>query len=92
MFDPTAGNHPFLGPSFRLTPTIPTRATPQSRPQLLARNENLNPGYKGGEPATPQPVAKNVAPQGMEKTVRALKKEPGVDNPFALAWWIKKHQ
>lgn len=55
-----------------------------------ARNGyGLNP-----DPLTPQPSAgaPNVAPPGMERTVRALKREPGVDNPFALAWWIKGHQ
>lgn len=76
--EPT-GRHPFLGPS---------------------ENAMGNPGARGGytmnpDPTTPQPgvggPAANVAPPGMETTVRALKKEPGVDNPFALAWWLKGH-
>lgn len=55
---------------------------------MPARNGyTLNP-----DPMTPQPVAPNVAPPGMEKTVRALKQEPNVDNPYALAWWMKGHQ
>ena len=33
------------------------------------------------------------APPGREKQVKALKKEPGVDNPYAVAWasYNKKH-
>lgn len=31
-----------------------------------------------------------VAPPGYEKTVKALKKEPSIDNPWALAWSMKK--
>lgn len=30
-----------------------------------------------------------VAPQGYEDIVKALKKEPGVDNPWAVAWSMK---
>ena len=30
-----------------------------------------------------------VAPEGWEKTVKAMKDEPGIDNPWALAWWMK---
>lgn len=30
------------------------------------------------------------APEGWEGTVKAMKKEPGIDNPWALAWWMKK--
>lgn len=31
-----------------------------------------------------------VAPPGYEKVVKALKKEPGVENPWAVAWSMKK--
>ena len=30
-----------------------------------------------------------VAPEGWEKTVKAMKDEPAIDNPYALAWWMK---
>lgn len=30
-----------------------------------------------------------VAPEGWEGTVKAMKDEPGIDNPWALAWWMK---
>lgn len=33
-----------------------------------------------------------VTPPGMEHVVKKLKKEPGVTNPWALAWWLKKRQ
>lgn len=106
MFDRFSGAHPFLGPSERLTLTIPSRATFQHPVSTGTRkNENLNRPYQDNEPATPQPAATgrtnddtpvgavrgamNVAPPGMEGTVKALKKEPGIDNPFALAWWMK---
>lgn len=68
--------HSFLGPS--------------QRPSLIRNDYTMNP-----DPLTPQPGiggAFNVAPPGMETTVRALKKDSGVDNPFALAWWIKGRQ
>lgn len=29
------------------------------------------------------------APEGWEKTVKAMKDEPGIDNPWALAHWMK---
>jgi hypothetical protein len=29
------------------------------------------------------------APDGWEGTVKAMKDEPGIDNPWALAWWMK---
>ena len=35
-----------------------------------------------------EPVAE-VAPPGFEGTVKAMKKEKGIDNPFALAWSMK---
>ncbi len=38
-------------------------------------------------PATPQ--IKEVAPEGWEKTVKAMKKHPNIDNPWALAYWMK---
>jgi len=33
---------------------------------------------------------KEVAPKGYQKVVKALKKEPEVDNPWAIAWSMKK--
>ncbi|MGD0039102.1 MAG: hypothetical protein ABSE84_01585 [Isosphaeraceae bacterium] len=34
-------------------------------------------------------IARDVAPPGGEHVVRELKKEPGVANPFAVAWSMK---
>ena len=31
-----------------------------------------------------------VAPEGYEKIVKALKKEPSIENPWAVAWSMKK--
>lgn len=39
-------------------------------------------------PAMTAPVAEK-APEGWEGTVKAMKDEPGIDNPFALAHWMK---
>ena len=44
--------------------------------------------------STPAPMASNVpvaekAPEGWEGTVKAMKDEPGIDNPWALAHWMK---
>jgi predicted kinase len=36
------------------------------------------------------PRKNEAAPPGFEGTVKALKKSGDVDNPFALAWWMKK--
>lgn len=30
------------------------------------------------------------APPGWEKTIRKMKKNRKIDNPWALAWWMKK--
>lgn len=75
-----------------------------NRPYRPNSGVNLNRPFQDNEPATPQPVANqdsptgvgavrgsmraNVAPPGEEKLVKELKRDPGVDNPFALAWWI----
>lgn len=39
-------------------------------------------------PTMTAPVAEK-APEGWEGTVKAMKDEPGIDNPFALAHWMK---
>lgn len=33
-----------------------------------------------------------VAPPGMERVVKKLKRYKGVDNPWALAWWIHRQK
>jgi hypothetical protein len=35
------------------------------------------------------PIAE-MAPPGWEGTVKAMKKHPEIDNPYALAWWMKR--
>ena len=40
---------------------------------------------------TLRPKQEAVAPPGWERTVRKMKKNGGIDNPFALAWWMKNH-
>ena len=35
-------------------------------------------------------VADGVAPPGWEKTIRKMKKSGDIDNPFALAWWLRR--
>ena len=32
---------------------------------------------------------KEVSPPGFEGTVKAMKKHKEIDNPYALAWWMK---
>lgn len=40
---------------------------------------------------TPETSAvEEEAPEGWEGTVKAMKDEPGIDNPWALAHWMKK--
>ena len=34
------------------------------------------------------PIIEGVSPPGMEDVVRRLKEQPGVDNPWAIAWSI----
>ena len=31
-----------------------------------------------------------VAPPGWERTVKKMKKHGDIDNPFAMAWWMKR--
>jgi len=31
-----------------------------------------------------------VAPKGWERTIRKMKKSGDIDNPWRLAWWMKK--
>lgn len=31
-----------------------------------------------------------VAPPGWEKSILRMKKNKGIDNPFALAWWMRR--
>lgn len=98
MFERIFGLHPFLGPSERPMASAPKPTFNHPVARGTVKNEGLAvPGVMGVEPKTPQPVANkashpmscNVAPPGYEGTVKALKKESGVDNPFALAWWMK---
>lgn len=68
-------SHPFLGPS--------NHAAPMPNGYTLSQDAR-----------TPQPSAggpKNVAPPGWKHTVEEMKGKPGIDNPFALAWWMKGH-
>lgn len=51
--------------------------------EALAANAD---GYQPPGSATGIGTTDNVAPPGMEHVVKALKKEPGIDNPFAVAW------
>jgi hypothetical protein len=54
---------------------------------LTESNELRFPG-KIGEHAEFLKV-NEVAPKGWEGTVKAMKDEKGIDNPWALAWWMK---
>lgn len=36
------------------------------------------------------PELEGVAPPGWEHSVRRMKKDKGIDNPYALSWWLKK--
>ena len=38
---------------------------------------------------TPETSVTEKAPEGWEGTVKAMKDEPGIDNPWALAHWMK---
>jgi hypothetical protein len=40
-------------------------------------------------PEVPMVPVAEKAPEGWEGTVKAMKDEPGIDNPFALAHWMK---
>ena len=55
---------------------------------LTESNELRFPG-KIGEHAEFLKV-NEVAPKGWEGTIKAMKDEKGIDNPWALAWWMKK--
>lgn len=71
----------------------------QTRSQRLAsaaddvlsqiRNEPTNES-KNHESLVNQILASESAPPGFKGTVEAMKKYKDIDNPFALAWWMKK--
>ena len=58
-------------------------------PVGVAANEGLRFPGKIGKFAEILKV-NEVAPEGWEGTVKAMKDEKGIDNPWALAWWMKK--
>ena len=58
-------------------------------PVGVAANEGLRFPGKIGEHAEFLKV-NEVAPKGWEGTVKAMKDEKGIDNPWAMAWWMKK--
>ena len=58
-------------------------------PVGVAANEGLRFPGKIGKFAEILKV-NEVAPKGWEGTVKAMKDEKGIDNPWALAWWMKK--
>jgi hypothetical protein len=45
--------------------------------------------YQAPAPEAPMPPVAEKAPEGWEGTVKAMKDEPGIDNPWALAHWMK---
>jgi hypothetical protein len=49
---------------------------------------NYHEHEKPSQDVSPEPMAEK-APEGWEGTVKAMKDEPGIDNPFALAHWMK---
>lgn len=59
---------------------------PKGKHEQIERfKEKLHPGYK----AEPFKEVEAKAPPKWKHTVEKMKKEPGIDNPFALAWWMK---
>jgi len=53
--------------------------------------ESVSKGQRRGD----QPMSvilDGVAPPGMEEVVKKLKKDPEIDNPWALAWWLKERK
>lgn len=56
----------------------------------LARGEDGNYSTAVSKPRKMSNDNESVAPEGWEDVVLALKKQPGVENPFATAWAMKK--
>ncbi|MCK4793510.1 MAG: DUF2213 domain-containing protein, partial [Desulfobacteraceae bacterium] len=44
----------------------------------------------GAKTFTLKKINKNAAPPGWEKTVEEMKGKPGIEEPFALAWYMKE--
>lgn len=75
--------------------------TPEEFEEFWVKEQSTPPGTEEELAATPDELAhgvqfaskKAVAPPGKEDVVKALKKEPGVDNPWAIAWsqYDKEH-
>lgn len=59
--------------------------------QLAAKTSQLNQGVPLTQSYQPEGEdVQEVAPPGMEKTVKKMKKHKEIDNPYALAWWMKE--
>lgn len=60
--------------------------------QYEKSNANTLGGGQGAPADAPMKEEKlqEVAPEGWEKTVKAMKKKKEIDNPFALAYWMKQ--
>ena len=88
--DPIFKRQGFFRPDQTATPSDHPLAhrskfSPPQPNQNIPNNPNINFGLSLNG-------FNNVAPPGMEHVVKALKKEKGVSNPFALAWWLKKRK
>jgi hypothetical protein len=61
----------------------------QAQNFIAQANTNYHEHEKPSQDVSPTPMAEK-APKGWEGTVKAMKDEPGIDNPFALSHWMKK--
>src|SRR5437660_5477300 len=82
-----------LGKGFRGNKvSIPQDKLGQVKARVLRAWKSTHPGHK---PEDIPPVlhadadVNGVAPPGWEKTVKKMKKSGDIDNPFAMAWYMK---
>jgi hypothetical protein len=60
----------------------------QAQNFIAQANTNFHEYETPAQDVSPEPMAEK-APEGWEGTVKAMKDEPEIDNPFALANWMK---
>jgi hypothetical protein len=60
--------------------------------QIVRAASSIGKGFKPAFPDSPslqKQIDMEVAPPGWEGPIKKMKKDPNIDNPFALAYWMK---
>lgn len=78
------------GCSIKKSNTLDENVAPCESCGMLEIEGSCGCTHTQGDVAEEDSGLEEVTPKGYEKVVKALKKEPGVENPWAVAWSMKK--